>query len=259
MKRQVYYPRTYRRLKNNYIKSGLYLLVTVFIPLYYLYRNIGTFTNFVSNTVIGALNQVLPSASPSIHETTFSFMGLISYVDLKASVISPYYLEVQIIATILILIICVTGRRHNVPFFMFCFFEGLGFLINCIYFYFKAADFPYSINDFSQLYMKQQLGIWIAFIIIYGVTTAFIGEKGYRYKLLSTFLLGGYSFVFGVVRYIVFLYVLSKYSTVYMYFMFFTLGPLFDFLYLVEFYGILINKLIKIYDGSEGENQWEWY
>ena len=259
MPKNVYYPRTYRRLKNNYVRSGIYLLFTMGLPIYFMTQYLGEFTQFISSTVVVALRQVIPSATAEVGQTTFSFMGNISYVNLESTITTPHYLMAQIIATIIILIFCVTGKRRNVPFYMFCFFEGLGFLINCIYFYFKAADFPYSISDFSQLYIKQQLGIWFAFIAIYGITTAFLGEKGYRYKVASTILLALYSFVFGLIRYIVFLYILSKYSALYMYFMYFTLGPLFDFLYLVEIYGILVNKLIKIYDSSEGENEWAWY
>ena len=35
-------------------------------------------------------------------------------------------------------------------------------------------------------------------------------------------------------------------------------GPLFDFLYLVAIYSLLVNKMVKIYDSGEGREDWKW-
>ena len=40
--------------------------------------------------------------------------------------------------------------------------------------------------------------------------------------------------------------------------MFFVFGPLFDFLYLVAIYSLLVNKMVKIYDSGEGREDWKW-
>lgn len=257
--RGVNYPRTYRHLKNSYIKSGIYLMFLVVLPLFFMTKYLGEFTGVLSNFVAYVLNIVTPESSARVATTTFSFLGNISYINLDLLVSKPSFLIAQIIVSSALLVFLFTGDRAGIPFNMFCFFELMGYLINCIFFLLKPHGFPYGIHDFSQLYVKQQLGIWLAFIVIYGISTAFLGDKGYVYKVISTLLFGLYSFVFGIVRYIVFLYLLSNYSMLYMYVMYFTLGPLFDFLYLVEFYGILVNKLIKIYDSTKGKRYWEWY
>ena len=67
-----------------------------------------------------------------------------------------------------------------------------------------------------------------------------------------------YSLVFGIIRYILFLYVLQRFSVLYMALMFFVFGPFFDFLYLVGIYSIFINKMIELYESQAGKDEWLW-
>ena len=59
-------------------------------------------------------------------------------------------------------------------------------------------------------------------------------------------------------RYTLFLYLLSRYSMLYMTVMYFTFGPMFDFLYLVMLYGLFINRMVNLYDSAKGKEEWEW-
>jgi hypothetical protein len=45
-----------------------------------------------------------------------------------------------------------------------------------------------------------------------------------------------YSIIFGTLRYIIFLFILSKFSIIYMALLFFCFGPLIDFVYIVGIY-----------------------
>lgn len=113
-------------------------------------------------------------------------------------------------------------------------------------------------DQFSNLYMKQQIGIWLTFIVLSGLVTGFLGNRGYLYKILTFLATMAYSLVFGVVRYILFLYLLQQFSILYMALMYFVFGPLFDFLYFVGIYSIFANKMVKMYDTGEGREDWEW-
>lgn len=106
--------------------------------------------------------------------------------------------------------------------------------------------------------MKQQVGIWLTFMVLVGLIVGFMGNKGFLFKLLTFVSIMAYSFLFGFVRYILFLYMIQQYSILYMALMFFVFGPFFDFLYLVAIYGFFINKMVKLYDSDKGREEWQW-
>jgi len=65
-----------------------------------------------------------------------------------------------------------------------------------------------------------------------------------------------YSLVFGTLRYAVFLFVLTKASLLYMAVLFFVLGPLVDFVYIVGIYGVHVTRLAKKMRGDYAS--WKW-
>ena len=131
-------------------------------------------------------------------------------------------------------------------------------IISCVFFIFATNHFPYTVKDYSNLYMQQQIGIWITFVILIGVVTGFEGNRGYFYKIITVVVSMLYSFIFGSVRYIVFLFALHQLSVLYMPMMFFVLGPMFDFVYLVFIYSFFINKMVDFYESGEGQEDWLW-
>ena len=66
------------------------------------------------------------------------------------------------------------------------------------------------------------------------------------------------AYTFGIIRYILFLYILQRFSVLYMALMFFVFGPFFDFLYLVGIYSIFMNKMIELYESQAGKDEWLW-
>ena len=77
-------------------------------------------------------------------------------------------------------------------------------------------------------------------------------------KVITLIAVMTYSIVFGAVRYVVFIYLLYRYSVIYMTLFYFMIGPMFDFLYLVMIYAIFVNRMIKIYDSRDGKEEWAW-
>jgi hypothetical protein len=65
-----------------------------------------------------------------------------------------------------------------------------------------------------------------------------------------------YSILFATVRYAVFLYLLTRYSVIYMAAMFFALGPFIDFAYVVAIYALYLNRLaVRMKRTPEA---WQW-
>ena len=65
-----------------------------------------------------------------------------------------------------------------------------------------------------------------------------------------------YSLVFGTVRYVVFLFIIGKISLLYMAILFFVLGPLVDFVYIVGIYSVYAARLAKKIKGNF--TLWKW-
>jgi hypothetical protein len=127
-----------------------------------------------------------------------------------------------------------------------------------VFFFFGTSLFPYSATVYSELYVKQQVGIWLCFLLISGLVTALLGTGNVFLRIVTLVGIMAYSFVFGFVRYFVFMYIVSNVSVLYMAALFFALGPFFDFMYLVFIYGMYVEKIIDVYDSDKGRDVWQW-
>ena len=193
-----------------------------------------------------------------IIESEFPIIGKISIVELPT--VYPKLKEIIInllIVTGMAVFAC-SGKRKGKPAAIFSMIVLVTHLINCVYFLFGSNYFPYTAYQYSDLYMRQQIGIWMFFIVLAGGTIGFMGNKGILFKVLAFWGTIIYSMVFGVARYVFFLYILERFSIFYMALLFFVFGPFFDFLYLVGIYALYINKMEKIYDSDEGREEWTW-
>ena len=118
--------------------------------------------------------------------------------------------------------------------------------------------FPYTLTVYSKLYMLQEIGIWVMFFVMTVMVTGIIGDRGVIYKLLTLLAIMLYSIVFGTVRYVIFIWLLYRFSVIYMAFFYFMIGPMFDFLYLVMIYAVFVNRMIGVYDSRKGKEVWKW-
>lgn len=100
--------------------------------------------------------------------------------------------------------------------------------------------FPYDVLDFSLLYMGTQFGIWLLLPVVMGMVLHPLPSPTAE-KLLVILLSVVYATVFGAVRYASFLYLLNGITVLHMAAMFFALGPLIDFVYLVAIYAVYVN------------------
>lgn len=257
-KKTIYYSRTYRHLKANMLGSILYLVVAVLPVLLIFIFNIRNITHFMSKSAVDILGKIYPGSSLYIQEDTFSILGAIEVVDLPTIYPQIGFTILNFLVILLLILFCCTGSRKGRPISIFLTIIFVIHTINCIYFVFASNYFPYTAFDYSNLYIKQQIGIWIAFIVMMGLVTATQGRKALLYRLLAFFSVLVYSFLFGFIRYILFLYIIEEFSIIYMALMFFALGPFFDFLYLVGIYGFFMNKIIDFYESPKGKEEWEW-
>ena len=156
-----------------------------------------------------------------------------------------------------VLIVVVLPRLRFVPKVLrvYAVFLSLLNLISGAFFVLVPHLFPYDVLDFSLLYMGTQFGMWLLMPVVMGVAlsplqTPVLERFG---VVLATV---AYAVLFGAVRYASFLYLLQKLTVLHMAAMFFALGPLIDFVYLVAIYSVYMNVVaLRLRDRPE---TWRW-
>jgi len=159
----------------------------------------------------------------------------------------------------MLFLICVLNKRRRLPLAIYFAMNLLVQLFASVYFFLAPGAFPYTISDYSGLYMIQQLCVWLSFIVIAGVTLGLLTVERLGFKTLGFLAIMSYSLVFGSVRYVLFLWLLQTCSILYMPLLFFALGPFSDFLYFVYIYGHINDRMVKRMNTVEGQGKWQWF
>lgn len=259
LKKKIYLSRSYRRLKVDRVSQNLYLflwLIPCLIIFLYTYSKITFYLTdlaYLSLSPYLALNEMGKEFSDFL-----PCFGGTYYLTLPDALPDNKFIAVNMFSSLSILFVCVTGRRSGHPLSIFISMAMFTHMVSCVYFFLGSDYFPYTNTDYSELYIKQQVGIWLSFLTIAGLITAFLGIGSIFRRILTFSGIMMYSFIFGTIRYIVFLFILSKVSMLYMALMFFSFGPFFDFLYLVYIYGLYVEKVIAVSESQEGRGVWEW-
>lgn len=257
-KSKIFYARTYRHLNPNYKEMTVYYLLFIspcFLILLLTYSKI---TKITSNWCFNILSTFFLKEELGIASQEFlPYFGKVFFVTGPNKAPSLTMIIINIIVVILLLFVCNKATDKAKPIATYATIGLLIHFIACIFFLVMPESFPYTITHFSDLYMKQQVGIWLSFFVIASLVSGGISYSGIS-KFYMLFAVMGYSFVFGFLRYVVYLVLLLKASTLYMAILFFTFGPFFDFLYLICIYSIHMNFLTKKFDDKNGGVEWQW-
>lgn len=258
-KTRIFYSRTYRYLNSNKKMSILYILFLVLPCFVAMVLFHGQLSVYVSDFAAMVLKKADPDIT--VHFTTVEFIPLLKKIKVVA-VPTTYpsfgFTVANIGVSLLLLFFFLHGKRKSRPVGIFLAIMVFIHIINCAYFLFGTEQFPYTAEEYAGLYMEQQVGIWISFLLIGGLVTGLLGHKLWISRIATFFGIMAYSFVFGVLRYILSLYIIYRFSVLYIAIFFFALGPFFDFLYLVSIYGFYVNRMIAFYDGQKGMEEWKW-
>jgi hypothetical protein len=128
-------------------------------------------------------------------------------------------------------------------------------LTSVLFFSITPFEFPYTVGDYSELYIKTEVSMWFFIPFILGI--AFLPlPSSIVPKILLIILAIIYSIIFGTLRYMIFLFIISKFSVLYMAILFFAFGPLIDFVYIVGIYSSYTYYLARQLKGDEAI--WKW-
>ncbi len=259
-KTQIYYPRTFRRFKADYKNQWLFVLLCAapcIVLFLFFYSSLSL---WLCQAVQWCLKDVFGGDTLSLEYGEYlPIFGGVYYLSVPNKLPGTAFCLANLVATLILLSFCFIRRNRCKPLAIYIAIALLIHLISCIYFLLAADYFPYTATQYSELYIKQQMGIWLSFLAIAGFITGFMNNGTLLSRCVTFFGIMIYSLVFGSVRYLVFLFIVSKASSLYMPSMFFTLGPFFDFLYLVYFYGVFVRHVIVRVNTGERRSVWEWF
>lgn len=261
-KNRIFFSRTYRHFAPESKKQWVFLLAVV-LPCLVVFLFFFTELTFALSTwVRDSLTSFFPSDSIDIDYRRFlPIFGGVYFVRLPNKLPSGEETAINLIITLSAIFAILFAFRHKkggTPVSIYALIVLLLHLVSCIFFLFAKEYFPYTVSEYSELYMLQQVGLWLAFLFLAGVISGVFGYGKTGGRLLLFFGIIAYSIVFGCVRYLAFLFILSKASTLYMTSLFFSLGPMFDFIYFVFLYSIFINSRIEHFNYGEGLADWQW-
>jgi hypothetical protein len=130
-------------------------------------------------------------------------------------------------------------------------------LISSIFFMLTPSIFPYDMENFSELYVKTEVAIWFFVPVVMGITLLLLPSS-----IISMFSIAVltllYSIVFGILRYIVFLYVLKMFSYIFMPLLFFAFGHFMDFTYMVGIYALYSSVIARKMNNRVEVGAWKW-
>jgi len=258
-KTRIFYSRTYRRLSFSGKAGLIYLLLLILPAMAVILAGYGRFTGLVSAVSLEVLNQALPALEAGSKPVAIMpWVEPMTMVTLETVLPSRQFLVLNLVAAAGGLAVLWGFPWRSRPLSIFLSIQILIHSISCLYFYLTPGTYPYSASDYSELYLRQQLGVLLFFLLLSGFLTLFPEPGTMLLRLGTVALILGYALVFGTVRYVVFLYILGRFSVLYMPAMFFTLGPVLDYLYLVALYGFYLYRLIKKNESPQGKRRWVW-
>lgn len=253
----IFYARDYRHFAANTKNTVLFLVfcvlpVTLAFIFFYspLTRAVSLWTGKVIMQVTGDAVEIL--SSPFLPG-----LGSVYYVSLIGTI--PSYTHALIACILTIIAIPIASQaKTNARSFMIYVCMGLYVqLISCLFFLFWPELFPYTLSEYSELYMLQAASLWIIIPTLLGLALALM-RASILHRVLAILIQVGTMLIFSTVRYVVYLCFLNFCSSLYMATLFFSFGVLFDFIQMVMIYSFLAKRISEQYDSLKGRSQWAW-
>jgi hypothetical protein len=173
--------------------------------------------------------------------------GDITLVSFMGKFPSPLFSGVVFGVLALTIVLLVRSKRIPQSVAIYLSFICVITMASCLFFLIIPDKFPYSIARFSDLYIKTEIGIWCVIPVVMAVAllplTSSLAEQG---GVIAGTLL--YSVLFGCLRYALFLYILQRYSYLFMVTMFIAFDPPLDTVYIVgiySWYASVYSKRVK--------------
>lgn len=252
-KSQIYYHRAHRKISFSW--KTLVIEFFLFIPFCWLliltvYPSI---TRLASQFLVEWSGSLFPGSASSLTNRAFVF-GSITTPRILGRYPSPQ-LAFGVFILCLLFIFIATRIRIPKPVALWVIFVCLINLVSVLFFTFFAGYFPYTIENFAELFLKTEIAIWLFVPVIMEVSLLPLPAAKIT-KFLAIFLSLLYGMTFGVVRYVLFVQILVKFSYIFMAVLFFCFGPFIDFIVVVGVYSVYVSLISKKI--NQDLRVWNW-
>ncbi len=255
MKDTIFFHRAYRTIPRSRAGAGIDLLALI-VPLELVLL---LFHRQIMGGVVSAAGWLLGRCGIEAAVGYDRFLPFViervPVLDVGAVFPSGRFALVNLIAALAIVLLLPLLRLVPRPLMVFLVFVSLLNLCSAIFFLTVPERFPYDIFTFSSLYMKLALGLWLLLPVLFAVVLNPLPSRTGGKFAVAVFTVA-YSILFATVRYAVFIYLLTRFSVLYMAAMFFALGPFIDFAYVVAIYALYLNRLAL--HMKKTPEAWQW-
>ena len=257
-KQNIFFTRDYRHLPKPRLSMWLFVLafaVPALLGILLFYPQI---THAISQWVSGLITGATGIPTSVISSDFIPMIGPVYLVDIAGSLPTRMFALINLIVSSVALLLALFVRHNGIRSFIVYLCIALFIhIVASLYFVFFPEYFPYTLTNYSELYIEQQIAIWICIAGISGFAISLIFSS-FLSKLLSFVVTLLYSCVFGITRYVVYLLILHYFSALYMATLFFTLGMLFDFLQMVFIYILYVQYASKDFGTQKKGTLWKW-
>jgi hypothetical protein len=226
------------------------LIIPLDVALFFFFPEI---THLMNKAAKLALAPYVPVTDMLVFSRSF-LQNTIYLLELPGKYPSPLLSFLFFCSAVLIIYI-VKRTKLNQPVGLWLIFLSGVNILSSMLFMLQPSAFPYSMLKFSELYITTEVGMWFFVPVIMGAALLPIPSGiGSKWLIMAVTIL--YSIVFGIVRYIVFLFVIAKFSYIFMPVLYFCFGPLVDFVYIVGIYSLYVSKVAESI--TEDSRIWKW-
>lgn len=256
-KKVIFYARDYRHFTATAKNTVLFLALCVLpivIAFIFLYSPITKAMCLWVDKIVSAIT----GQTIELMSTPFlPGMGGVFYISLQGSLPTFTHAVIAgIIALVAIIIVSQAGPNSR-PLMIYICMALYVLLASCLFFIFWPESFPYTLTDYSQLYMVQFAAMLIILPAIFGVALSLMRSSTFA-RVAVVFVQIAVQFLYNLLRYVTYIVFLYYCSSLYMATMFFTLGVLFDFIQMVMVYSFFAKKVSEQYGSLEGRSKWAW-
>ena len=210
-------------------------------------------TYFMGRTAKLALSSYIPMEDMMLLRQSF-LQSTIYLLDLPGKYPSPLFSFLFFCFAFLSIYLVPRIKLYKPLGLWLVFLSGIN-ILSSVLFMLLPSMFPYTMLKFSELYITTEVGMWFFVPVIMGIALLPI-PAGIFSKFVILFLTLLYSMIFGIVRYIVFLFIIAKLSYLFMPVLYFSLGPLVDFIYIVGIYSFYVSKVAE--NIAQDCKVWKW-
>ena len=247
----IYCHRAYRTLPDagwvNYLIKFLFLTLPF---IFFIVLFAGDISLFFSVTARAILMPVF-NGSVDVVRMPFAWFGDLSLVDFLGRFPSVTFSFWTGVISCALMVAAMKTKHIPKSVAIYIVFILLITMVSAVYFIVFPRYFPYSVYNFSDLYIKTEIGIWLVIPILMGIALLPLpGSLWQDYTVIASAL--AYSMLFGYVRYLVFLYILEKFGYIFMATMFIAFDPPLDTIYVIGIYSLYVSYLSTRISGDMG-------